>query len=203
MSNNDRIGVGTERNLDIAVQEMIAKPDDPRSYWLAANASTMAGKKEEAKNLYLEFIQLSHSKEEQYLAWSFLADIYADFGMYEQAVKCVHEMLQIHVEYPQTWHKYADVMFKQGKYRHAVEFTKTGLEKKLNEKNVIVHNPLDFTYNPWILLAKASVELYDDETALKYFKKCYEMRPLKSIEVIISGLEKGLLPKIVEKNTDL
>lgn len=187
MTNNARIEEGTARNLAIAEKALKEKPLDPRSYWLMANASIMANKPQDAKRYLLRFIKTSKSDEEKFLAHIRLVDIYLDEKDHERATKQALKAIALKAIYPNGWTKLADVAYAEGKWRNAEELIRTALTKQ--PVSGIVNNPLDQTFNPKLLLAKALIEQNKDEEALKYLKECYAIRRLKSLEVLMYGLE--------------
>jgi tetratricopeptide (TPR) repeat protein len=188
-TDSERVSVGTERNLDIALSEISEKPDDPRSYWLAANAYTMANDLDKAKSNYLIFIGMSQSEEEKYMAWNRLSSLYKD----KRNISCALQSLIIRPWYPDAWFRLGEIYYDNRDYKKAKIFMESGLTKKLIETTRIVHNPMDYTYNPKLLLAKIHIELQEDKEALRLIKECYKIRPTKALEVLIKGLKHLLI----------
>ena len=188
-TDNNRISAGSERNLEIALNQLETKPDDARSYWLAANAYIMANDYVKAKENYEKFLELSKSDEEKYIAWLRLADIQMSNKQPDIAVKSAMKAMILKPGYPDAWYKMADYWYQQGKYRHAKEVLENGMKCKIPVHTKIVYNPLDYTYNPWLLYAKTMIELNEDELAIVYLRKAYQMRPTDSIMALIKTLK--------------
>ena len=118
-TDGERVSAGSERNLDIALNELKVKPEDPRSYWLAANAYVMANDYVNAKLNYTTFLKLSKSDEEKYIAWLRVADIQMSNKEPDEAVKSATQAMILKPGYPDAWFKMADYWYTQHKWRHA------------------------------------------------------------------------------------
>jgi tetratricopeptide (TPR) repeat protein len=186
-TSTERVADGTKRNLDIATEEMERRPDEPRSYWLMANAQMMASDIKGAISNYLQFLTMSNSKMDKILAWMRLAEAYIAEKDLKTAFTAAKEGMILDGSNPEPWFKMADISYMQGKWRHAKEFCTNALRCTPDE--LLPRNALDKEFNIPLLKAKACVELMEDEEAIKLLKACYKVRPLKALEILIYGLE--------------
>lgn len=141
-----------KRNIEIALEEEALNPDDPRSTWLVANALMGEGKKDAAKDKYLEFIKKSGSDEEKYLAYLNVAEITQDESFCGQAII-------LRPSYPNAYHKASEILYKRNKKERAIEFIEIGLQMPVPENDIIVYNPMDYDYNPLMLLMRIHFEM--------------------------------------------
>ena len=87
MTNGERTHTSMLRNLQIAKKAFDEAPDDPRSYWLLANAYKAANQDKDASEAFEEFLKVSKSDEEKFIANMRLSEINRHMGMIEKAIK--------------------------------------------------------------------------------------------------------------------
>lgn len=170
LTDKDRVEDSKDRNLQIALNELKERPEDPRSYWLVANAQWGKGNIKEAVDNFKQFLKVSGSEEEKYLANLILADLDRQQGY-------ALEALSLRPTYPNAYHKMAEIKFEQGKYQTAIDFIEIGLQLPNPEQKMIVVNPRDYDYNPLMLMMKCYWKLGKNGQAVEIAKKMKEMFP--------------------------
>lgn len=193
LTDDKRSLLASTRNIYIAELAVQKNPQDPHSYWNLANTYTMSGKYKEAMPIYLKFIEISNSDEERFLSWHRLSNIYKELNDYGRAIESELEALSLRSWYPDAYFSLGELYYKTGKLRNAQEMVEMGFTKKIPEVESIVWNPLDYTYNPAMLLAKIYLEANKPREAIKKLKVCLRYRPKdKSIKKAINDI----LPEI-------
>lgn len=172
-----RIRNAKKRNLRIALSNLKKNPNDPRSYWLVANAYNGVGEPERAIEMLLKFIPISSSESEKCLAWHRLAGSYLDIGETGKAIEADLEAQRMKPWYPDSYLGLGEIFYNMQKYRHAKEYLIQGLSKKIPEDEYIVWNPRDYDFNPLMLLGKCYLELAKPKEAQKCFKHCLKIYP--------------------------
>ena len=160
LTDEKRANRSAKRNTEIALEEAKQNPDDPRSIWLVANALMGEGRKDDAKEKYLEFIEKSGSDEERYLAYLNVAEIASDESYCGQAIL-------LRPSYPNAYHKASEILYKKNKKERAIQFIEIGLQMPTPETSIIVYNPMDYDYNPLMLLMRIHFEMGHSEKAVK------------------------------------
>lgn len=188
-----RIAASAERNKEIAELEVFHNPKDPHTYWNLANTYSMIGKHEEAINIYLQFLQISESDEERFLAWQRLASSYTSVNKWDYAIEAALEALNLRPWYPDPYLLLGELNYNIGKLRAARDFLEIGTAKPIPEFESIVWNPMDYTYNPQLILGQIYASMHMHRKALESFKKCLKFRPKsKFLQDAVDELEKGL-----------
>jgi len=177
LTNHKRVNIAIQRNLKITEKALKKKPNDPRSYFNYANALHQSGRFMESIKAFFDFIPMSSSEEEQFLAWNRIAYTYFKMRDLERSVEAALEALRIRPWYPDAYFTLAQSFFDLRKFKHAKEFLVTGLTKDTPEFTSIVWNPRDYDYNPMSLLAKTYIQLADYKRAYKILNKMVDMFP--------------------------
>lgn len=189
-----RVKNSLERNTHISELEVQKHPEDPHSYWNLANSYLSIGRYEDAINIYKQFIGISESEEERFLSWQMLAVCYNNIGKLDLAIEMALEALNLRPWYPDSYILLGQINYHIGRMKAAKDFLETGLTKPVPELESIVWNPMDYTFNPNLLLAQINASLYKHREALECFKKCLKYRPKSEfIKDAISSLEKELV----------
>jgi tetratricopeptide (TPR) repeat protein len=179
-----------DRNVLIAETALKNKPKDPRSYWLVANAYMQVGKTEEAKEKYKEFILMSNSDEEKYIANIYLGRITKDTFYPLRA-------WELRPTYPDAYHLMAEILYLAGKKERALNFIELGLQMPIPDKEIIVYNPRDYDYNPLMMMIKIYMSLGKYTKAFEIVNKLAGWFPsdkkVKEYQAMISTEVKELL----------
>lgn len=159
----------TERNIEIAKEYLKGNPEDPRSYWVMANALRMDNNTKAVK-FYKEFIKRSYSDDEKYLAYLNISDMLKDKDYALQA-------LALKPTYPDAYFKIADRLYGEKKYDAAINFIEIGFHQPIPDKDIIVYNPRDYDYNPLLMLMHIYSDIGKTEKALLIAMKMVKMFP--------------------------
>lgn len=164
------VAVSVDRNLEIAKESMEAHPDDPRSLWLMANAHWGAGKLEEAADLFKQFVVASSSDEEKYIAYLVLSSL-------EKSEELALKALGIRPNYPNAYHRLAEINLEKGKYQRCIEFIEIGLQLPVPDTQILVHNPRDYDYNPLMTMLQAYWQMGKIKKCMEIINTLSEMFP--------------------------
>lgn len=181
------------RNIELSEMALNDLPDDPRSYWNLANAYNMGGQDAKSIPIYLQFLELSHSEDEKYLAWHRMAIAYSNIGDLGRAIGCEQEAISIKPWFPDAYFEMGNILIKQNKLKHAKEFIDMGLSKEIPKDEIIVWNPREYDYNPHLALARIAVNMAKPRVAMRHLEKCLKVYPNSDR---IKGLMKGLQPEV-------
>ncbi len=196
-----RLQESAQRNLRISELEVEHNPSDPRTYWNLANTYYLIGRMEDAKKIYLQFLDISDSDEERFLAWFRIAGTYVASGQYNEAIECAFEAMALRPWYPDPYFLLGEIYNVAGKYQHSKEMLEMGFTKKVPDTQSIVWNPMDYTYNPRLIYAKTLIALSKPAEAVVQLKKCLKIRPKDvSIHNIIAKLEPEIAKETLAKS---
>lgn len=188
-----RIKNSLERNKFISELEVQKNPKDPHTYWNLANSYLSVGKYEKAIEIYKQFIPISDSEEERFLVWQMMAVCYTSLGKQDLGIEMALEALNLRSWYPDAYLLLGQLNYHMGKIRAAREFLEMGLSKPVPEFSSIVWNPMDYTYNPNLMLAQIYATMNMHRKSIEKFKVCLKYRPKsKFIIEAIQELEKGV-----------
>lgn len=170
ITNSKRVEDSAQRNYEIAQEALKSHPEDPRSYWLMANALIMMGKLKESEENWLIFIEKSQSEEEKYLAYIQLGDMTHNEDYYLKSIA-------IRPSYPNAYLKLGELMLDKKKYPQALNFTEVGLQMPIPDKEIIVFNPRDYDYNPLMIMTKIYYAMGKVEKAVMTLERMAKMFP--------------------------
>lgn len=188
-----RIEDSKNRNQHISELEVQRNPKDPHTYWNLANTYHYIGRSEEAINIFLQFLQISESDEERFLAWQRLASCYTQVNKWDYAIEAALEALNLRPWYPDPHLLLGELNYNIGKVRAAKEFLEAGLKRPIPEFESIVWNPMDYTYRPHFLLGQVYASMSMHRKSVEHFKECLKLRPKsKFLQDTITRLEEGL-----------
>ena len=189
LSDPARIDNTMRRNRLVAEMAVKNNPTDPRVYWNLANAYIHAAKYKEAIQIFLQFLEISRSDEERFLAWFRVAASYMTLGQYQFAIEAGLEALALRPWYQDAYLLLGEVFYIIGKPLNAKAFLEIGITQDTPKYKGIVWNPLDYSHKPFLLLGKTYVALNQPKEAVKNYKKALKTRPkTKEIKLIIKRL---------------
>lgn len=198
LTNDARVKVAFARNTEIAKETLDKDPDDPRNFWLVANALMSEGKSEDALNYFYDFIERSKSDEEIFIAYHRLASIFDSMDDLERAFMSELQALRLRPYYPDAYYGLAKLYFKQNKFKHAEDVVLTGLSKPIPENEIIVYNPRDYDVNPLNLLARIYFAMEKPREAKLCLEKILKVYPhRKEIKDLVDLMDTEI--KKVEK----
>lgn len=177
ITDEKRIERAIQRNLEIALEINTEHPDDPRSAFLVANAAAMANQPEKAIEYYLNFVKVSGSDEEKFIAWLRLAAVYRSRGNMEKAIESDIEALKLRPWYPDAYFGLGQTYKAIDRLEHAKVFLLEGLQKKPPTFSIVAYNPRDYDYNPMMMLANVYLEQGRPKDSLEFIKYCQQIYP--------------------------
>lgn len=185
LSNEDRVNESSKRNLEIA-REFVAKhPKDARGYWLLGNAYFQEKKYKLAEEQFKQFVHVSGSQEEIYLA-------YINLGLVTQDEEYFLKALAIRPQYPDAYIQLGKFYKDQGRLEQAKQFIIEGLKKPIPEMQIVVYDPREYDLKPMMLLANIYIECGEYSKALVCLKRCAKIDPKdEQVKKIIPIIEKG------------
>lgn len=158
------------RNLEIAKNEMVQNPDDPRSLWLAANGYWGVGDIPKAIEMFEQFVKESSSDDEKYIAYLTLSSLKKSE---EDALKA----LSLKPTLPNAYFRMAELKFDAGKYLNCISFIELGLQLPVPDTEIVVYNPRDYDYNPLMMMMKAYWKIGKTKKSVEIVNEMAKMFP--------------------------
>lgn len=165
------------RNVEISKEEMEVNPEDPRVYFNVANSYFGAGSLRLAKDKYETFLALSGSEEEKYVARMRLAAVEQGLENRLGAITNLQIAIGMNPLIPDAYHNLGYVYFAYQMYDHAETYFLMGLKVQPQPHKMIVFNPRDYDYNPFMALAKVYFNKNRADLALPWLRKCLSIYP--------------------------
>lgn len=206
LTDQKRVDDSTARNLAVALEQLAKLPDDPRSYWNAANALRMTGKDNEAIAMFEEFMRRSESDDEKFVVHMRAAEIRMSQGQPLLALEHARYAIGMRPDYPDAYHLAGHCFFAAQRYEDARDMFQRGLTKKPAYNKVIVYNPRDYDLHPMMALAKTYFQLSMPQLAVPLLEACLEVTPDdKHLEATIATMKKESekVEKIMQKVVEL
>jgi tetratricopeptide (TPR) repeat protein len=187
-TNKERVSESAVRNMEIAKSNLTG---DPRDLWNLANAYTGTGEYDKAIETFLNFIKVSGSELERYMALLRVANMYLSLGDSISAEDYARKAIGLFYNYPDGYHTLAQVQKAQGLKKEAIKSSLEGLNKKAPTDSAIVYNPRDYDYNPLMTLAHLYWDTAQFEKARVCLEACAEIQPKnRSLDVMIKEADK-------------
>ncbi len=165
------------RNLDIAKNELVLKPNDPRSYWNLANAEKAVGHNQESIKAFDEFLKRSDSDDEKYITRLRRAECYWVMGEKIQAIDEARYAIGTKPNFPDGYHLLGSLYFDTEQFEQARDAYLMGLTMRPPYYSIIVYNPRDYDYQPLLNLAKTYIRLSLPQMALPCLEACLKIVP--------------------------
>ncbi len=176
-SNEERIGIAKERNLEVALAQVEEEPEDPRSYWNLGNSYKGLNRNEEALEAFEKFLKSSQSDDEKYIVRLRMAESYWSMGDKPKAIEHAQFAIGLKPEYPDAYHLLGSLYLETNQAERAVAMFTTGLLQKPPYYQIIVYNPRDYDYVPLMNLAKAYFNLSLPTMAMTCLQACLKIYP--------------------------
>ena len=178
-----------DRNLKILYEELENQEPNPDPRILAYLASENQSRSnfKEAILHANRFIKLSGWPEEKYQAQHRIADMYRMMGDYGRALGADLDAIQITPTWPDAWIGLAETYSALRNWPAVIEMIKAAGTKE-PPNTLLITNPFDYTYEPFVLLAAAQTHTGDFESALENYQKAFEARPSDALNTQISAL---------------
>lgn len=182
-----------DRNKRILLQQLEEQEPnpDPRILVYLGQEAFVRGAVEEAIGYYTRFIRLSGWDEEKYQATCKIANLYLVNNQIEKSIKYAQEAIALLPEWPDAYYAMARAYVSQEKWRAALEYMKIGTSKPKPETPLIL-NPLEYNYEPSILLASIYVQLNDFEMALANYTNAFAVKKTDVVRDQIRLLHKEI-----------
>ena len=177
LSSPERAKDNAQRNLKISSKQVDVLPDDPRTYWNLANSQFGIADFDGARETFEEFISISRSQEEIYLARTRLADTYRALNKREQAVTELQRAIGLKPMLPDAYFQLGHLYYTFGDMDKAEDYLIQGLRKPPLINDLIVYNPRDYDYNPMMLLAKVYFQKSRPDLMLPLLEGCLKIYP--------------------------
>lgn len=165
------------RNVEISKDEAKLLPDDPRVYFNLANSYMGAGSLSFAKENYEKFIAKSGSEEEKYVAYMRLSAAEQGLENRDKAIMYLQLAIGMNPGVPDAYHLLGYLYFSYGMYDQAELYLLMGLKVTPQVHKMIVFNPRDYDYNPYMALAKVYFNKNRADLALPWLRKCLAISP--------------------------
>lgn len=182
-----------DRNLKILYRQLEeTEPNpDPRILVYLGSENLGRGEFREAILHLQRFIQLSGWDEEKYQAQVRISHAWRTLGENGKALAAAQTAISMMPSWPDAYFSMAKTYIALENWQAAVEYIKVGVQKPKPQTMLII-NPLEYTYEPSVLLAIAYSNLGDYQIALENYKQSYEFKPDPKIANTIRLLENEL-----------
>lgn len=199
----DKITPG--RNLSILhmqLEEQEPNPDPRILSYLGSETAGM-GKFDEAIIHLRRFVRLSGWDQEKYQAQVKISHYYRLLNNTQKALQAAYDAIAILPDWPDAYYSLAKTFLQLENPQAAIEWLKIGTSKPKPETFLIV-NPLEYTYEPLVLLGTAYIRLNDWEIALQNLKQAYAIKQDAEVAKLLLSLREELrLQNVVQSFLNL
>lgn len=126
--------------------------------------------------ILLEYVKVSGWDEERYHAWLKIAEAYSMLNDLESARNAYLSAINEMPSYPHAYLGMGESYFKEENWGKAIEFTLTGLQKKM-PKTMYVNDKIRMTFRPAIFVALSYQQLGKQDAAYEWFIKAAKINP--------------------------
>ena len=165
------------RNEAISKEEYERNFLDPRTAWNYANSLIGAGKPKEALEVFESFVEQTGSTEEEYLAYTRMAEACLALVDNKSAIKWLRIAIGLKPHYPDAYLRLGQLHYDQGQLDDAIFYTGNALKLEPPTDTIVVYNPRDYDYNPLLLLAKAYYKKGKYSISLKMLEQVQKIVP--------------------------
>lgn len=165
------------RNLRILRKWVKAEPDNPRVLGYLGTEEAARGRHTRAVGYFRRYLKLRTDWDEERaqihrkLAGSLLA-----LDRTSEAREMALEALKVLPEWPDSYLTLAQASYMLGDAKHALAWANRVLELGQPD-SLLILNPLDYTVEPWVVLAAAHHRLGNDQQALDFAHKALGQVP--------------------------
>jgi glycosyltransferase involved in cell wall biosynthesis len=171
------------RNLDILEKELAEvglEKADPRLLAYIGEERRANGDPLGAVRIWQEYLKIGTWVEERYQVFVKMARILLDHNEVQDALKYVGNAYMTLPQWPDVDLFYADFFLHNKEYDKSIYFADECLKKGIPD-TVLILQPLDFTFTPLMIKAKAYSLKNELEKAAVEFDKAIAMRPAPEI----------------------
>lgn len=175
--NSEHMDQSSNRNLIALLYEYL-KTDakDARTIYYLGNELFNRGRYGQCIDIMLKYIKVGGWDEERYRAWIYIADSYRLLRDSESARNAYFNAIKELPERPDAYLGIGETYFDDGDYLKAIEFTMTGLSKKLPETKSAI-DMTKYTFRPLGYLALSYAQIGKTDLAYKWFAKARSVNP--------------------------
>ena len=174
----------SQRNYEI-ISKFVDKEGqdktDPRNLLSLANACLGLGKYEDAIKLFLSFTKRSGWAEEIYVAFHRAAICSRMLGKFQEALSFEFEALKIDPKIKDAYIGLGQTFMELKDWTRAEHWLLSSFAH-INQKQATIHNPFEYEFSPWWLLAHTYSEMAAEgegirniDKALECFSKCEDI----------------------------
>jgi glycosyltransferase involved in cell wall biosynthesis/tetratricopeptide (TPR) repeat protein len=190
-----------DRNLRILYQQLSDSEPNPDPRLLVYLGSENLGRGETREGiLHLQrFVKLSGWDEEQYQAQVRISHAWRSLGEIDKSIKAAQEAIAMMPDWPDAYFAMAKSYASEplSNWKTVLEYVKVGVSKP-KPRTMLIINPLDYTYEPSLLIALAYTHLGDYEIALKNYENAYELKQDPAIADQIRLLRRSVEMNLVQ-----
>jgi len=165
-----------DRNTRILYQQLREQEPNPDPRILIYLGSEALGRGDTREGImHLErFVKLSGWDEEKYQAQVKIAHAWRGVGEIQRSLAAAQEAIAMMPEWPDAYLAMAKAYSSDplNNWQAALHYLKTAVQKPKPQTMLII-NPLEYTYEPSLLIALAYTHLGDYEVALQNYKNAY------------------------------
>lgn len=167
----------SDRNLKILYEQLrSAEPNpDPRTLVYLGTENLGRGEIREGI-LHLErFVKLSGWTEEKYQAQCRISKAWLSIGELDRAMKTAQAAVGILPSWPDAYYQIARTYASMENWVACLEYLKIGASKP-KPQTMLILNPLEYTYEPALMIGIAYTQLKDFEVALQNYENAYSVK---------------------------
>jgi len=174
----NRIIAAKGRNVEVATQMVHDLPNDPRSYWNLAQSQFGAFQYEEAVENFTQFLKLSTSDDEKYIARMRKGEALYQLGKKSEGIDELRYAIGLKPDYPDAYIRLGEYLYHDNKFADAIGLLKQALQLQPPYYKIVVFNPMDYKYTPLRWLAYSYIGIAQPMLAYECFKMMLELTPL-------------------------
>ena len=167
-----------ERNFRI-LHKMLEDPSDHRARLYLAHQYFAGTDWPEACRWYETFIGLSSPGdvvEEKWQALIYLTKARRSMGDLDGSIRSANQALLMCPAYADSYYEMSHSYALKGDYRRSIHWHEEGLRRKQPDR-VMIQNPLDYTFNPFVVAHQSYYKLGNIEKATEAAAKAVAIRP--------------------------
>lgn len=169
-----------DRNLKILYQQLQdSEPNpDPRLLVYLGSENLGRGEIREAILHLQRFVKLSGWDEEKYQAQVRISHAWRSIGEIDRSIRAATDAIAMLPDWPDAYFSLAKSYSSEplNNWAAALEYLKIGVSKP-KPRTMLITNPLEYTYEPSLLIALCYTHLGDHEMALRNYENAYEFKP--------------------------
>lgn len=182
-----------DRNLEILYRQLREQEPNPDPRILGYLGAENAGQNnlKEAIVHWQRFVKLSGWDEEKYQMQVRISHAWRALGKVDKALGAAYDAIQILPDWPDAYLSIAKSYISDPyrNYKAALGFLEIATSKPKPQTMLIV-NPMEYTFEPALLVANCYVQLQDWELALHHYKMAYQIKADPDVARQIALLEK-------------